>query len=130
MTINGSASQLFRSGKGVKQGDPISPFLFIMVVEVLSLLIKRVASMNLIDGFKPIYNDSACTINHFQFTDDIVVLLNDEVDQVLNLKNILLSFELISGLKVNFRKSAIVVVGNAQNAVECAASFCCSLTSF
>lgn len=32
MTINGTASTMFRSGKSIKQGDPISPFLFIMIV--------------------------------------------------------------------------------------------------
>ncbi|XP_026410778.1 uncharacterized protein LOC113306003 [Papaver somniferum] len=91
---------MVRSGKGVKQGDPISPFIFIMVVEVLSLLIKRAASMGLIGGFKPIYNESSCTINHLQFADDLVVFLDDDVEQILNLKRILLAFDLISGLKL------------------------------
>ncbi|XP_026451759.1 uncharacterized protein LOC113352105 [Papaver somniferum] len=101
-----------------------------MVVDILSLMIKRAASLNLIEGFKKVYNGNACTINHLQFADELIVFSNDEVEQVQNLKGILLAFKLVSGLKVNFRKSAIVAVGDAQNAVECASCFGYNLTTF
>lgn len=122
MTINGTSSAMFRSGKGIKQGDPISPFLFIMIVEVLSVMIKLVA------GFKP--SENAFSITHLQFTDDLIVFLDNDVEQIQNLKNILLAFELISGLRVNFKKSVVVVVGNALYTAECALLFGCRMTSF
>lgn len=84
MAINGTASSLFRSSKGIKQGDPMSPFLFIMVVEVLSVLIKKAASLNLLSGFK--VGSDALEINYLQFADDLIVFLDDDVEQVRNLK--------------------------------------------
>ncbi|XP_026410319.1 uncharacterized protein LOC113305513 [Papaver somniferum] len=129
MAINGAASNLFISTKGLKQGDPMSPFLFILVVEVLSLMMKRVASLNLIYGFKP-SAEADFEINHLQFADDLIVFLDDNCEQVNNLKNVLLGFELVSGLKVNFQKSALVPVGDAVNASDGAVIFGCSITSF
>ncbi|XP_026443136.1 uncharacterized protein LOC113343016 [Papaver somniferum] len=128
MAINGTASYLFRSTKGVKQGDHMSLFLFILVVEVLSLMIKRVASMNLLAGFKP--SSEAFEINHLQFADDLIMFLDDDCEQVHNLKNVLLGLELVSGLKFNFQKSALVPVGEAVNAVDGATIFGCPITSF
>ncbi|XP_026419594.1 uncharacterized protein LOC113315541 [Papaver somniferum] len=127
MDVNGTASSLFRSQKGVKQGDPISPFLFIMVVEVLSVMIKRTSHMNLILGFKSAADASA--IHHLEFVDNLIVFLDDQVEEIQNLKNILLSFELVSGLKVNFKKSAIVAVGNAVNIEANAIIFGCPITT-
>lgn len=128
MTINGSASAMFRSGKGIKQGDPISHFLFIMIVEVLSVMIKKAADMDLIVGFKP--SENAFSITHIQFADDLIVFLDGDVEQIQNLKNILLAFELISGLKVNFKKSVVAAVGNVLNTAECALLFGCPMISF
>lgn len=50
----GEATKMFRSQKGVRKGNPISPFLFIMVVELLSHMIKKVEAMGLISGFQVI----------------------------------------------------------------------------
>ncbi|XP_026410662.1 uncharacterized protein LOC113305885 [Papaver somniferum] len=76
MAINGTSSSMFRSTKGLKQGDPMSPFVFILVVEVLSVMINRVASLNLISGFK--LSSEAFEINHLQFADDLIIFLDDK----------------------------------------------------
>ncbi|XP_026451585.1 uncharacterized protein LOC113351892 [Papaver somniferum] len=128
MAINGTTSPLFRSTKGLKQGNPLSPFLFILIVVVLSLMIKRAADLNLLFGFKP--SSEAFEINHLQFADDLIVFLDDSCKQVNNLKNVLLGFEHVSGLRVNFQKSALVSVGEAVNAMEGAVIFGCSITTF
>lgn len=126
--INGEATSMFRSQKGIRKGDPISPFIFIMVVEILSVMIKKGAAEGLISGFQVV--EGGTTIYHFQFADDLVVFLDDTEEQVNNLKNILFAFELVAGLKVNFRKSAIVGIGDGNNGVLCATAFGCQLTSF
>ncbi|XP_026459750.1 uncharacterized protein LOC113360456 [Papaver somniferum] len=112
MAINGAASSLFRSTKGINKGVPISPFLFILIAEILSMMIKKAASLNLISGFKP--SSDSFEINHLQFADDLIVFLDDS----------------FSGLKVNFQKSALVPVGDAENAVDVAVIFGCQVTSF
>ena len=39
--INGTSSGFFQSSRGLRQGDPISPYLFVVVMEALSCLVKR-----------------------------------------------------------------------------------------
>lgn len=119
---------MFKSQKGIRQGDPISPFLFIIVVEILSLIIKRTATNGLISGFQ--VAEGGTIINHLQFADDLVVFLDDSEEKVNNLKNILFAFELVAGLKVNFRKSAIVGIGDGNNGALCADAFGCQLSRF
>ena len=50
--INGTPSDFFRSFRGLRQGDPLSPYLFLLVVEVLSQLLFRARSGDYIEGFK------------------------------------------------------------------------------
>lgn len=49
--VNGSPSRLFKASRGIRQGDPLSPFLFTMVVEALCGLLSRAKQCGLIDGF-------------------------------------------------------------------------------
>ncbi|XP_026396975.1 uncharacterized protein LOC113291689 [Papaver somniferum] len=88
----------------------------------------KAATLDLISGFRPAHD--AAAVNHLQFADDLIFFLEDKVEQIVNLKNILLAFELISGMKVNFKKSAIVAVGPAQSAADSAISFGCQLAAF
>ncbi|XP_026400275.1 uncharacterized protein LOC113296156 [Papaver somniferum] len=119
--LKGEATDLFKSQKGIRQGDPISPFIFILVAEVLSLMFKKAANDNLITGFKVSQNGTI--ISHLQFADDLIVFLKDDEEQIQNLKHILTAFELISGLKVNYRKSTIVGLGQLHNGGICAETF-------
>ena len=50
--INGSATQDFVMDKGLRQGDPLSPFLFILVMEGLTRLMKKGVDSRLFRGFK------------------------------------------------------------------------------
>ncbi|XP_026451247.1 uncharacterized protein LOC113351486 [Papaver somniferum] len=93
-----------------------------MVAEVLSLIIKRDASTELISGFSP--SPQGTIINYLQFADDLIIFTDDNTEQIPNLKNILFAFELISGLRVNFKKSGVVPVGETQNARACVNCSC------
>ncbi|XP_026452409.1 uncharacterized protein LOC113352864 [Papaver somniferum] len=107
--INGSANGYFTSKKGIRQGDPISPFLFLLVGEALTFMIKKAQEQGIISGFQ--VKTNGMNISHPQFVDDTLIFLDSDVEQVRNLRSILLSFELLSGLKINFAKSQIYGVG-------------------
>lgn len=50
--INGSPKGFFKAERGIRQGDPLSPFLFVIVGEALSRMIDAGNSANLIKGFE------------------------------------------------------------------------------
>ena len=66
-----------------------------------------------------------------QYADDTIICLEDDVDKAVNLKLLLYTFEMMSGLKVNFQKSEILTVGGDDNVVrEYAELFNCDIGSF
>ncbi|XP_059281116.1 uncharacterized protein LOC132034772 [Lycium ferocissimum] len=69
--INGARFGFFSFSQGLKQGDPLSPFLFILAAEVLSRSLNSLTSHR---GFIPFTMPSNCpTINHLAYVDDIVI---------------------------------------------------------
>ena len=100
--INGSPVGFFKSSRGLRQRDPLSPDLFVLGMEVFSLLIVK-AKMG---GFLIGYNNKgrngvAMNISHFLFADDTLVFCKDSEEQMVFLSWILLCFEALSGLRVN-----------------------------
>lgn len=59
--------------------------------------------------------------------DDLIFFLKDDGQQVYIMKSILMGFEIVSGLWVNFRKSTVVGLGQLHNGKECAEVFGCSM---
>lgn len=74
--INGGPSTLFKPSKGLRQGDPLSPFLFIVVMEALNKMILKAREQNLFQGLKVGKGASKEEISHLFFTDDVLLLAN------------------------------------------------------
>ncbi|KAE8726444.1 hypothetical protein F3Y22_tig00006886pilonHSYRG00006 [Hibiscus syriacus] len=102
--------------QGLRQGDPLSPFLFLMVTETLHLMLEGAVSKGYIEG---IHNVAPNTIiSHLQFADDTILFLWPDQDGLRNVKRILRCFELGSGLTINFTKSCLVGVGMEEDSVR------------
>ncbi|KAK3193143.1 hypothetical protein Dsin_024453 [Dipteronia sinensis] len=126
--VNGCPTKQFFLERGLRQGDPLSPFLFNFVAEVLSSMFFKAKDLGLIKGMG--FGANAIHINHLQFADDTVLLIEASVEYLLNAKRILRVFELASGLKINFLKSCLVKIGKkSPSNKEFAYSFRCSLSS-
>lgn len=74
--MNESPVGFFNASRGLRQRDSISPFLFIMVSEVLSSMIKKV-EMGFISGFR--VGSSGVIISHLQFVDDTMIFCNANI---------------------------------------------------
>lgn len=77
--VNGESAGFFASSRGLRQGDPLSPFLFILVMEALSRLMDRAALGGFIRGF-PVGRgrDLEVTVSHLLFADDTLVFCGAE----------------------------------------------------
>ncbi|GKU93781.1 hypothetical protein SLEP1_g7347 [Rubroshorea leprosula] len=104
--VNGSPTKEFQMEKGLRQGDPLAPFIFLMIVEAPNGLMLKAAEENLFQGVE--IDRSSLTLMHLQYADDSIFFCEANEQNVMVLKSILRSFEMISGLKVNFFKSSLV----------------------
>ena len=114
--VNGSPEGFFGSSRGLRQGDPLSPLLFLLIMEVLSRLLKKTEECNLIRGFHVgVVNFVGMRISHLFFVDDTVLFCEASRDQLLSIRFVLSCFQAFTGLKVNVGKSEIVHVGEVNN---------------
>ena len=114
--INGLPPGFFNSSRGIRQGDLISPFLFVIVMEAFNRMVKASIDHSLFSGFAVGARWSKQVhISHIFFADDTLVFCGASLDQVHAIGNLLTYFELVSRLKVNLAKSVLVQVGEVSN---------------
>ena len=110
--VNGRPTGFVKSSKGLRQGDPLSPYRFVLGMEVFSILIKKATAEGFLTGYRFIgRNRETMHITHLMFTDDTLVSCNDSEEHLSSLCWILLWFEVYSGLRINLEKSVIMPVG-------------------
>ncbi|KAJ9539578.1 hypothetical protein OSB04_026084 [Centaurea solstitialis] len=114
--LNGSPTKEFRMGKGLRQGDPMAPFLFLIVAENLNLLMEEAVDKGLYHGIK--VGNEEVIISHLQFADDAIFFGEWSLVNLKNLLKILECFRLLSGMKINMRKSKLYGVNTCEGAVE------------
>jgi len=113
ININEEIGPYFQTKKGLRQEDLLSPILFNIVVDMLTLLINRAKANDQVHGVVQHLIDSGISI--LQYADDTILFMDHNLEQAQNMKNILCAFEQISGLKINFHKSEIFCFGEAKN---------------
>jgi hypothetical protein len=128
--INGSPAGFFNSSRGVRQGDPLSLFLFVIVMETFSRMAKVMVDHSLFSGFTMgAMGSEQVHILHLLFADDMLVFSGASLDQVQAIDDLLICFELVSGLKVNLAKSTLVPVGEVSNVEALAEVLGCEVGS-
>ena len=100
--INGRPRGKFQASRGLRQGDPLSPFLFTLVVDVLSRLMEKAQENDLIKGL--CIGQEKVEISHLQFADDTIFFLTEDEEVWNNLLQVLNLFCSVSGLKINKAK--------------------------
>ena len=116
--INGSPTEEFQFYKGLKQGDPLSPFLFILLMESLHLSFQRVVDAGM---FKGIHLSTSLNISHMFFADDAVFIGRWCEGNINTLIHVLECFYRASGHKINMSKSKIMGMNVEVNKVKQAA---------
>jgi len=106
--VNGYPIEEVNIQRGLKQWDPLAPFLFLLVVEGLSGLIRSAEERGLYQGFQ--VGALGIVVSHLQYADDTLFIGEASMASLWAIKTILRCFELASGLKVNFFKSYVMGV--------------------
>ena len=103
--INGEPKGHIIPTRGIRQGDPLSPYLFLLCSEGLTSLIEQAVNERHIEGF------SLCKhgpkISHLFFADDSLLFCRARVEDVIKIQEILGKYEVASGQKINFDKTTI-----------------------
>ncbi|KAL0293602.1 UNVERIFIED_CONTAM: hypothetical protein Sradi_6928600 [Sesamum radiatum] len=106
VSLNGSIHGFFKGGRGLRQGDPMSPYLFVLVMEIWTLLlrfrIKEAADFQYHWKCKDIGLFNLC------FADDVLLFCKAHLPSIIVIADTLNEFAALSGLKVNPAKSQII----------------------
>lgn len=103
--VNGSPTDFFSCSRGLRQGCPLSPLLFILIMDGFSRLVKRALMDGKIKGIKLIKD---VIFTHVMFADDVLVGGIDSVEEWGMYKNIIQTFCRATGMLVSEEKSSFL----------------------
>nr|GEV72389.1 ribonuclease H [Tanacetum cinerariifolium] len=110
--INGQVSSHVTPTRGLGQGDPISPYIFVMCAEVLSSMVRKSITKGHIHGVKVCRG--ALEISHMFFADDNIFFTRSSVEESCRLKSIFTRYCQASGQVINYEKSKISFSANVD----------------
>ena len=110
ININGELQGWFRSSRGIRQGDPLSPYLFVLAMEGLNGHLRG-ASTN--PGFKFHWRCKPNNITNICFADDILIFSHADTVSVGIIKQALNDFMDKSGMSINLAKSSLFITGTS-----------------
>ncbi|XP_074271449.1 uncharacterized protein LOC141595384 [Silene latifolia] len=112
LKINGDHIGFFKGASGLRQGDPLSPFLFVMSMEILSRILRGIHQQYQV-SYHP--KCGKLGLNHLIFADDLMLFVRGDTPSVQAITSSLDSFALLSGLHANPEKTNIYMAGIRDN---------------
>ena len=104
---NGHLSEEITLARGCRQGDPLSPYVFVLCAEILSQVIREFGG---IKGIRVHGEEFKST----QYADDTTLMVSEDIESVRNVINVLRWFKTVSGLEINNEKTKVVKIGASR----------------
>ncbi|CAL1390387.1 unnamed protein product [Linum trigynum] len=114
--LNGGPTEFFTPSRGIRQGDPLSPFLFILLSNALSFLIDRGISQGNIKGLK--LKTGCPLLSHCLFADDTVIFGRASLEEAGAIMNIINGYGYITGQEVSMEKSSVFFSKNTPDSLR------------
>jgi hypothetical protein len=126
--LNGIPGKTFQCRRGVRQGDPLSPLLFVLAADLLQSIVNKAWQLGVLKH--PISDNFGGDFPILQYADDTLLILPGHARVLFNLKGLLRSFSDSTGLHVNFNKSFLVPINiPSERATHLANTFGCQVGS-
>ena len=120
VSINGRLRRKFKGSRGLRQGDPVSSFLFTLVVDVFGRLIDKAKEYNVIHSF--FVGRDKVEVTHLQFADDTLFFMEANPNVFLNYLKLVEVFGSVSGLRVNLTRSTLLGINTNEEMLQNLAS--------
>ena len=128
--VNDTSKGFFQSSRGLRQGNPLSPYLFVIAMEVFSSFLKRAMDGGFMSDCRVKgRSEEGVQISHLLFADDTLVFYQVSQDHLTYLSWLLMWFEAVLGLRINLEKSELIPVGRVENIDDLASEFGCRVGS-
>ncbi|GJW13857.1 RNA-directed DNA polymerase, eukaryota, reverse transcriptase zinc-binding domain protein [Tanacetum coccineum] len=105
INVNGEHCGFVKGGRGLRQGDPMSPYLFTLVMECFTLMMEKNVKRN--PSFQYHFSCTIMELTHVCFADDLLVFCHGDVESTKVIRNSIEEFGSCSGLLPNFNESII-----------------------
>lgn len=122
LLLNGSVFGTISMERELRQGDPLSPFLFIIMMELLSRMLFKWERKKKFHGVK--LGRMAPSISHSLFTDDLIIFCRANLEEVRNIKRCLQLYCKWSGQDFNKEKSGCFFSFNVELKIKAAIKIC------
>ena len=114
--LNGVLGKVFHCKRGVRQGDPLSPLLFVLAADLLQSVVNKAKDLGLLK--QPILTDFTSDFPIIQYADDTLLVMEACPRQLFVLKALLHTFAMSTGLKVNYSKSSMVPINVSEERMQ------------
>ena len=114
LMVDGYLTSSFKIERGVPQGDTASPYIFIIVLEILLLKLKNdpgIMKLNILPHDNPADNIDFNIDPLAVFADDLTLLMKETEDNLVRVRDIFKNFAKVSGLEINEDKTVIIRIG-------------------
>ena len=116
MLLNGIPGKTVHCRRGVRQGDPLSPLLFVLAADLLQSILNQVKDRGIVN--LPIELNHTSDFPIVQYADDTLIIMQASATQLFAQKGILQAFGTSTGLRVNYNKSMMVLINISEEKLE------------
>ena len=127
--LNGVPGKRFLCKRGVRQGDPLSPLLFVLAADMFQSILNEAMHTGLMEH--PFHNHPNNDFPVIQYADDTILIMPASATQLSHLSDLLRYYTMFTGLRINYAKSMMIPINASEDTINLLANqFGCTIGKF